>query len=327
MTALSTGPRPIVRYAVTTRDPDAAHARICDTYTHFRVSRVRDPEQFEYRTRRADAGPLSLNHNTYRNGLEAEGDPVDSLAVLTYLGGPGTFGNGREEHRGEPGTSYLSIPGTPMYVRLHHPSALIPRLDYADVLAAAHALTGIEPGAFRFLSMRPASPALDAYWRATVGLVEVQLGGPNITHYYPLVAAETYNLLVCNVLQAFPNSTMTGLLPSGPGYVGPSVVRRAMEFIEANADRPVTLPQIAAAVQIGPRGLQHAFRRQADSTPMEYLRRVRLQRAHEELQRAEPTQGETVGAVAARHGFGNPGRFRRFYLLTYGRSPTETLAR
>ncbi|MEU7612530.1 hypothetical protein [Micromonospora sp. NPDC049204] len=43
-----------------------------------------------------------------------------------------------------------------------------------------------------------------------------------------------------------------------------------------------------------PRALQLAFRRHHDTTPMRYVREVRLERAHRALRAADPTTGATV---------------------------------
>jgi len=50
-------------------------------------------------------------------------------------------------------------------------------------------------------------------------------------------------------------------------------------------------------------GLQRAFRQYRDTTPMGYLRRIRLDHAHRELLTADPSRGDTVSAIAARWGF------------------------
>jgi transcriptional regulator GlxA family with amidase domain len=52
---------------------------------------------------------------------------------------------------------------------------------------------------------------------------------------------------------------------------------------------------------------------------------VRLQRAHRDLQAADPTDGTTVAAVAAPWGFANPVRFSGDYRAVYGRNPAHTL--
>jgi transcriptional regulator GlxA family with amidase domain len=107
-------------------------------------------------------------------------------------------------------------------------------------------------------------------------------------------------------------------------HSAPRTVRRAVAFIEEHAGDDIGLSQIVAASGIGPRGLQLAFRRHADVTPLEYLRRVRLDRAHQDLETATPAEA-TVGAVADRWGFFHHGNFSALYLRTYGRSPSVTL--
>lgn len=323
MTARAGGPLPIERHAVSLRDPEAAHENIRQSYLDFRVARVSDPEQFEYRTRWAQGGPLRLHQSDYRNKLEAESEPVAHLGVVTSTGGRSIVDNGRQEVYSQAGESYLCIPGLPLSMRSDHPAGMIPLVAYADVVDAAAETTGVDPATFCFLGMAPVNAALGAYWSRVIALAEGQLAGAT---YYPLVAAEVYRMLVHAVVQVFPNTTTTGYAPAGPGQVTSVVVRRAAEFIEANADRALTLSDIAAAAGVGPRGLQHAFKRQQDVTPMGYLRQVRLSRAHDELRQADPGSGATVAGVAARYGFGHPGRFSQAYAQVYGRLPRETLA-
>jgi transcriptional regulator GlxA family with amidase domain len=57
---------------------------------------------------------------------------------------------------------------------------------------------------------------------------------------------------------------------------------------------------------------------------LEYLRRVRLDRAHRDLEAADPSV-DTVTAIAGRWGFTHPGRFSSIYKQAFGRSPSVTL--
>lgn len=104
----------------------------------------------------------------------------------------------------------------------------------------------------------------------------------------------------------------------------PTALRRATEFIHENAHRDITLSDIAAAVSLTPRSVQYTFRRHMGMTPLEYLRRVRLDRAHRELQAADPRE-DTVMAIAGRWGFTHAGRFSSVYKRTFGTPPSETL--
>jgi transcriptional regulator GlxA family with amidase domain len=94
--------------------------------------------------------------------------------------------------------------------------------------------------------------------------------------------------------------------------------------MEEHAADDIGLADITDAAGIGARGLQIAFRRHVDVTPLEYLRRIRLDRAHRELQAAGPADA-TVGTIASRWGFPHHGNFSALYLRTYGRSPSMTL--
>jgi transcriptional regulator GlxA family with amidase domain len=102
-------------------------------------------------------------------------------------------------------------------------------------------------------------------------------------------------------------------------------VRRAAAFIDDHAGQPVTMPAVAAAAGVTARALQYAFRCHYDTTPMGYLRRVRLERAHRELQAADPATGATVGEIARRWGWASPANFATAYRKDFGVSPSHTL--
>jgi AraC-like DNA-binding protein len=54
------------------------------------------------------------------------------------------------------------------------------------------------------------------------------------------------------------------------------------------------------------------------------LRRVRLERAHRDLQAADPAR-QTVTAIAYRWGFPSSSRFAAHYRQVYGVTPSRTL--
>jgi len=84
--------------------------------------------------------------------------------------------------------------------------------------------------------------------------------------------------------------------------------------------------RLSRTIGLTVRGLQYAFRRHLDTTPLAHLRRVRLTHAHHDLLAADPTDGATVTDIAARWGFYHPGRFASLYRETYRRAPRLALA-
>jgi AraC-like DNA-binding protein len=126
-----------------------------------------------------------------------------------------------------------------------------------------------------------------------------------------------------------PLTSVGSNTPAGPASQAPfdsssAVLRRAVAFIDEHADRQLTVADIAAASFVTVRAVQLAFRRHLDVTPMGYLRRVRLGRAHLELLAADPARG-SVTAVAYRWKFASASRFTAYYRSTYGVLPSHTL--
>jgi AraC-like DNA-binding protein len=121
------------------------------------------------------------------------------------------------------------------------------------------------------------------------------------------------------------------LLLSGPGQEEagnshraqplPGSVHRAEAFIAAHALEALTLEDIACAARTPARTLLDAFRRFRSTSPMQHLRRVRLDHARARL-RLEDSR--TVAEIALDCGFGHLGRFARDYALAFGERPSET---
>jgi transcriptional regulator GlxA family with amidase domain len=101
-------------------------------------------------------------------------------------------------------------------------------------------------------------------------------------------------------------------------------LRRAIAFIDEHAAGDISLADVAAAARVTIRAVQIAFRRHYRTTPAGYLRRVRLERAHQDLLAADPAR-ESVTAVAYRCGFASQGQFAAAYQQAYGVTPDQTL--
>jgi transcriptional regulator GlxA family with amidase domain len=99
-----------------------------------------------------------------------------------------------------------------------------------------------------------------------------------------------------------------------------------VEIIEADAHLPLTVSSIAMRSYGSVRALQQAFRRELETTPMGYLREVRLRRAHRALVESDPSVA-TVASIAHNWGFTNLGRFADTHAARYGESPVVTLRR
>jgi len=112
---------------------------------------------------------------------------------------------------------------------------------------------------------------------------------------------------------------------SGATPVASQGVRRAAGYISVNGHEPLRIGDIAMACGTSVRTLYRAFVREHGTTPMQFLRRWRLDRVREALLDAGP--GATVTQVAFEHGVTHLGRFAREYARRFGEPPSETLRR
>lgn len=95
--------------------------------------------------------------------------------------------------------------------------------------------------------------------------------------------------------------------------------------MRAHAREPLTLERIAAAVGCSVRTLSEGFRQARGTTPMNFLRRTRLEGVHSDLSRADSP--DTVSELALHWGFNHLGRFSMDYRRRFGEAPSDTLRR
>jgi AraC-like DNA-binding protein len=308
-----------------TSDPDVAHDWLQAVYPDYEPEESNSRRDFRFWGTHTQVGRSSVSRLQYSMSADNYLAPSDVLLVLQPTDGVMKVSVGRDEEVVPPGTPVLFPPHQAVSALWVDTDAGCVCLQAADVERVAVETTGVETVALRFTGLRPMSPEHGRHWDAAVRyLVGAVLRDPDLAAN-PLIAGQLTQLLAAAVLDTFPSTTLAARPRIPPDHATPAVVRRGMDFIEANADRETTLSEVAAASGIGPRGLQAAFLRHQDTTPTAYARRVRMERAHRDLQDADPGGRDTVPAIAARWGFAGPNRFASAYQQTYSRPPAETL--
>jgi AraC-like DNA-binding protein len=199
------------------------------------------------------------------------------------------------------------------------------RIRRTEFEAAVAELTGAtEPAAVRFpLSWHPSKPGTVAVGKVMQFLLR-NAGPQGLLTSGTLLSAQMGRMLVASIIEAYPGAFEAADTASSGG-IRPPAVRRAIAYLEAAAAEDIRIGDVAAAARLSPRALQEAFRKYLDTTPMAYLKRIRLARAHADLRKASVEDGVTVAAVAYQWGFGNLGRFSAEYRREFGRSPSEVL--
>lgn len=325
MAGTTTGGALIAQTRYGTDDPDAAHAFLSTRYCTHRAALGEGRNNFRFDLSGRSAGELRLSRIRHSTGFDATSDPLDYLFFAVITSGDMEITTSRDEARSSRGGVLMYPTGMPLTVSWGRFDIHVLDLPVAVVADQAAIQSGIDPADLRFEAMTPVSAAMARYWRASVGMVNRELIAPDTALANPLVLASALSMLAAAALSTFPNTTMTASEAPGPGRVAPAALRRATAYIEAHPDQPITLTDIAHAAGLSARALQHAFKRHYDTTPLGYLARTRLARAHHDLQAGDPTRGDTVTAIAQRWGFTNPGRFATAYQAAYRRRPRHTL--
>ncbi|MEV0188171.1 AraC family transcriptional regulator [Kitasatospora purpeofusca] len=317
---------PIGRTAFETADPDAAAEFIKRIYAdapHIRmVGRPTGGPVYAIDGR--SLGQLDLGEVTLTPEITARVDPSELVTIETVRSGrwDTEARDGSVSHG--PGDAVVAV-GPGVDYRCTTSNLRVQALTLPGSAFTASLAPEAAAKPWRFLDRRPADPSGTALWHATTAYVE-QLMDNADAQAGPLLAATAARMVAAAALTVFPNTLTAGSQPvrQDGADATPETVRRAVAFIEANAERDITLADIAQAAYVTPRAVQYAFRRHLHTTPLAHLRRVRLDAAHGELLAADPTT-TTVTEVAARWGFAHPGHFSAHYRDAYRTTPSTTL--
>ncbi len=252
----------------------------------------------------------------------------DYVVIDTLLAGTFQIEDRHGTHCYGPGDLFIANhPGATFRATTHDVLVLtttLPAALLANAAADLSAAADVSPRPLEFLSTRP-NPGTEQRWRSVNRLVAKLFDDPHADGS-PLVIGAAGRLLAACALATFANTAGSEPVRSRDGLdAHPETLRRAVAFIEANPDKNIGLADIARAASVTGRAVQLAFRRHLDTTPITYLRLVRLACAHEELRNARPGDGTTVTSVAYRWGFSSLSRFAEFYRAEYGTNPSVTL--
>lgn len=299
---------------------------LCHAYARMSISSS-TPETTRARIRRDTMASVSVDELDLNFDMSYSVTPLGKICLCVVHDGS------IEEHafhgvRDDFGTGDVVLfapPDLPYKGRIRNARYNITMFDpgLLGQIAATDGDPLLEP--VRLTGHRPHSPAAADHLKNTIAyLRDHVLADPDIAAQ-PLIAATASQLLAASVLAAFPNTARVDPTAQDRTDAHSATLRRAVAHIDDHADQPLNVADIAEAAHVTVRALQYAFRRHLDTTPLAYLRRVRLAHAHRELLAAQSLNKATVGDIAARWGFSHPGRFAALYREVYGTSPSSTL--
>lgn len=159
---------------------------------------------------------------------------------------------------------------------------------------------------------------------AVAGAVRAGLAGDAPLLRSPIAMQRMKETMIAQLLEGVPHRFSDEL--RGPvTSVSPYYVKRAIEFMWANAYRPVSASEIAGECGVGVRALNSGFRRFKAMPMMAYLREIRLSAVRQELR--DPGSTGAIGEIAGKWGFTHLGRFSSEYEKRFGELPSQTRRR
>jgi len=310
---------------VETGDPAVAHSIISRIYRLRDLTPAAGPD-FSFGRVVSGDDRFAMGQIHYRGQLHAVSEPLpEFFCISRVLEGRYGLADGRSELRAQAGDRFVFPSDRVKEHRwddMHLGQVMLDRVAVERELAGLSLTT--PPEGLQTLSMEPVSEALGDHWGSTTRHVLDGVLSNDAAMASPLVRSAAFRSLVTAFVEAF-DTNVVGTGKSSDARALPSTVRRALAFVEEHAHDDIGVVEIAEAARLTPRGLQLAFRRHLDTTPMAALRAARLRGAHGDLVLGDPTLGHTVAGIALSWGFANPGRFAALYSTQFGRTPRETL--
>lgn len=314
--------------SISTHERDEAQVECGRVYFPHRLVVLDDPGTFAMSLSATTLGGLSVGLLTYAGEVCVETGELESAYEINIpLDGPLRTWTGHADVCATPSLAAVYRPDG--RTRLHgwaRGGRLFGlKIDRSALESATEELAG-RP----VRSVVPLAASLDLrigpgkqWWRLARVLLAL-LEDPEGPLAAPMVARPLAHSVVAGLLHAVDHP-LRDALAVAPALPRASTAREAVELMEVEPETAWTVADLARRVGVSSRGLQDAFARHVGVSPMAYLRRVRLQRAHADLRAADPAQA-SVTDIAVRWGFTHHGRFAAAYRQRYGRMPSETLS-
>lgn len=272
-------------------------------------------------------GPVSIDDLHLGFDMNYDAQPLGKICLCEVDSGSieENYTDGTTDFFGPGELGLLTPPDLPYSGVIHHARYRITMFDPALLTRVAASAPDHDLEPVRLTGYRPVS-AVAARQLSDVLAHMRGLAADRGAGEAPLVASTAAQYLAATVLHTLPSTAHLDPTASDRNDAHPDTVRRALAYLEAHVRDDIGVADVAAASYVTVRALQLAFRRHLDTTPMAYLRRLRLRGAHEQLRDLSPDDGHTVTSIAAAWGFAHPGRFATAYRDAYGRSPHTTLS-
>lgn len=288
---------------------------------------MRDPASMTAKLSCFDLDQAQLVDIQYGSEVTIEPIDLDShFLVHAALQGNSSVWSDGVEGVMRPDNLYITCPGKGTRIKMtqecRHLTMRIPTTAFEGYLTQCLHIPVSRP--VRFHVKDEVGRELPQVWRNLLTHLVPQFEmGPTLMSS-PHTQRQYVMLMVELLLNHFSNTYSEQIALHG-NDVAPWHVRRAREIIHGSIEDTISVADLAAQIGVSVRSLQNGFRQFLGLTPVEYVRRYRLERLHNVLTHADPQASVTHLMLDC--GIVNFGRYAQYYRQQYGCAPSETLRR
>lgn len=305
-------------------DLDAIRQKVGNIFKPHELSMVGTAVSVTARMHHVNFGQFSLNRLEYGATVNIEPGRLERFFLIQVpISGLAAIKCGQHEFTSAPKNASLISPTLPLQMRWEaNAPQLALRIERDEMEHCLSQHLGYLPDQpLEFLpDLDLTSPAGSYFLQLLTMLIDSVAQSDHPIHQ-PILLKQFEALLINTLLYNQPHN-LTKLLES-PQHkpISPYYVKRTEEYMRAHAHEALTIEQLAEYAGVSVRTLFAGFRDFCGTSPMAYLRNIRLDKVHEELRSQEHA---SVTDVAFRWGFAHLGRFAQEYKRRYGESPSAT---
>ncbi|MFD7010618.1 AraC family transcriptional regulator (plasmid) [Rhodococcus sp. USK10] len=307
--------------------PDEAAAVIADAYSAARLDIYGSGADFSLRTKIVELPGLNIGYFRFGSPVRVAAPPPSCYVVCFAPSGGLEISSGARSRAVTGSSGAVVFPGDITYFDHWRPGTelMSVRIEHRVLDAKLAQMLGRSPeDPVRFRFELDLDSGIGSSLSRVLLLLHAEATESGPLMRAPLASTMLADLVTTALLTSQPHNYSeqlhreSGALPSGP-------VRDARDLIETDPMAVGSVVDLAAQVHCSVRALEEGFRRHLQSTPMSYVRDVRLDRARRQLESADPAK-DTVAVIAQGWGFRHLGRFARAYRSRFDELPSVTLA-
>lgn len=284
------------------------------------------PEDFSWTTGFWTSGSVTLSTSLFHNEWQVKAVPETGewLSILSPRSGRIDVALKNRTIEGRPDrmvftnnheAKHFFVRGAP------HANDVL-RLDWSLIKQTAASI--LEVPLNGSLNLTPAVDLSTAEGRLLHSVVQTIIGGMRNNGpllQSPIAISHMTHALTQLVILTVPHR-LSHHLQKKTFQIAPWHVRDAIDFMQVNISKPITMAEVASAVGVSARALETGFRTFKETTPASYLRTIRLRAARDDL--LDPQNRQGVKTICLKWGFFHFGRFSAAYRAIYGENPSDT---